>query len=228
MENLIENLNDAKDNVETQNALLKEYLPFVKKQIGNSTGLNTSIAKLDYDDRLSISMLVFVNCIKQYDERKGSFVNYVSVSIKNRLLDEAKSLSNKGNVVTIEEKQVEQLSQSAYDKDQERKELASEITQLNSILKKYAITFQELSTICPKQKRSRKQCYLIAKSLIDDRSMKEKLIKNLQISQQELSLKLGISIKTIEKYRKYIVTVALILMGDYPNIKAFLPGYEEI
>jgi hypothetical protein len=47
------------------------------------------------------------------------------------------------------------------------------------------------------------------------------------LAQAELAKEFGISPKTIEKYRKYIVTLSILLLGDYPGIKAYLPLYRE-
>ena len=49
-----------------------------------------------------------------------------------------------------------------------------------------------------------------------------------KLPQAQLASALFISPKTIEKHRKYIVTLIILLSGDYPGIRAFLPQYREV
>lgn len=219
------------DSAETER-LLSDYLPFIKKQISDLRHLS-----LEYDDMLSLAMLTFVGCIKQYTENRGSFLSFCSVCIRNRLIDESRrQKAYADNVIPLYPENTEnshavpELSASldSYSKEQERLVLCEEIDRLNTSLNSFGIRFQELPKICPKQDRSRRQCLALATEIIHSENYKTTLFNQKKLSQQELAKNLGISAKTVEKHRKYIITLVILLLGDYPGIRSFLPQYREV
>lgn len=228
MDNLNDKIELAKTNTSILNKLITEYQPFIKKEISKSV-----IYDLEYDDRLSIAMLVFMNCVYQYNEEKGNFLSFLSVSIKNRLIDEGRKLKRQISTIPFEQNEnneneilsltEEKASLYEYSKEEEQRRLKEEINVLSSILSQFHIDFSTLETICPKQKRSRHLCISLGKEIVSNEKMRLQLLKHHRISQSELAKKFKISEKTIEKHRKYIVVIAIILTGDFPSINAFLP-----
>lgn len=92
----------------------------------------------------------------------------------------------------------------------------------------YGISFRELTKLCPRQHRSRNLCLFLAKEIVGEDTYKKQLIQSKKLPKTELAGRFQISGKTIEKYRKYIVTLVILLLGDYPGIKTFLPEYKEV
>ncbi|MDR2933152.1 MAG: sigma-70 family RNA polymerase sigma factor [Oscillospiraceae bacterium] len=219
---------DAQNNRGEANRLVTEYLPLIKRQV--------SAAKsdaADYDDMLSIGMLAFLDAIYKYDPKRGAFIPYATLVIKNRLIDEYRKNSRAaGRVIPLfpddsAEKTVrsadETVSIRAYQADQERQMLAEEIDQLNNDLERHGISFQELTRICPKRARSRKQCTDLAQAVVGDEKLRADFIRNSRLPQTALAERFKLSPKTIEKHRKYIVTIIVMMLGDYPAIRTFLP-----
>lgn len=219
----------AKSDRHALDRLLSDYLPFIKKQIVASN------LGLDFDDMLSVAMLTFTGCVEQYDTEKGNFIAFASTSIKNRLIDEArKEGRHAGNVISLIKEdgavipQVEAISLQQYQVETQRQTLAYEIDALALNLLPFGIAFRELPKLSPRQNRARALCFGAAKLLLENDRMKEQLFVHKKLAQAELAAQLDISPKTLEKHRKYIVTVAVLMSGDYPNIKTFLPQNEEV
>lgn len=231
MNDLEQRVKEAKNSGELLEQLILDYLPFIKKQVGSMMGLG-----LEYDDMLSIAMLVFSNCVHQYEIERGNFLTFVKVSLKNRLIDESRrEMKNKMIVPLYKETEDEVLLQTEnqialqyYDKEIERKNLCIEIEDLSTKLEQFDITFSQLAAICPKHTRAKRQCYAIALAVSNDEVMKKKLMENKKIPQKELAGMFKISVKTIEKHRKYIVALVILIDGDYPGIQAFLPKSREV
>lgn len=223
---------DAQNNRNEANRLVSEYLPLIKSQVAAA---KSDI--MDYDDMLSIGMLAFLDAIRGYDSKRGSFISYAVLVIKSRLIDEYRKTSRSaGRVIPLfpddpKEKTArpvdEIISIREYQAEQERQMLSEEIGLLNEELERYGITFQELPQICPKQARSRKQCADLAKAVAADPKLREDFIRTSRIPQTTLSEQFKISPKTIEKHRRYIVTIVVMLLGDYPGICTFLPKEVE-
>lgn len=212
-------------------------MPFIKKVISE-----IPYSGLEYEEKLSIGMVVFMNCVKQYEQGRGEFkfISFSRVCIKNRIIDESRK-SNRliSKLIPLSHETEDDKERAAYapeddadivfyNKEQERLNLSYEIETFEKELVKYGIEFSMLSKICPKQDRSRNQCIKIAHFIVSNQSMKENLLKYNRVSQNEIALALNISPKTIEKHRKYIVTVVILLLGDYPLIQAFLPQFKEV
>jgi len=228
MEDLVKKIEAAKNGRDALDALTSEYLPFLKKEISKYDH-----AGLAYDEKLSIAMLVFINCVKQYDEKKGKFISFLSSSIKYRLIDQLRVNNSKPKIIPLnfnnknvdedDDNYIEdQVSVQIYRKDEEEKLLKDEIVAFNEELEIHSLSFNTLRKNCPKQKRSRESCIKIAVVIVNDPLMKGKYTKTGQLPQTEASLKTGVSVKTIEKYRKYIVALIILMLGDYPAITGFI------
>ncbi len=213
----------AKNDGGELEALLRDYLPFIRKQLGNLAGLG-----LEFDDMMSVAMVIFTNCVKQYEEGRGSFLTFTQISIKNRILDESRKEHRRGaKVVTLDAGGLlaDGVSFQNYSKEMERVALADEIDSLSTDLKLFGIDFEELARICPKQERARRLCIRLAHAVVNDDVMKDELLNRKRLALSRLAGDFDISPKTVEKHRKYIVALVLLLMGDYPHIRAFLPQY---
>lgn len=244
MDDLVVRIEAARKDALVMNGLVSDYVPLLKKEVGKFNGA------LTYDEKMSLAMLVFVNCINQYSETKGNFISFLSVSIKNRLIDQVRINEKDSKVISLNDSNhtngnnggsennrygsnensgyVEnQASLQLYKKEQEEETLRSEIQILQDELSRHSLTFSDLEKSCPKQIRSRKQCIKIAKIIINTPNMMKKFSETGRIPQAELSLLLGISVKTIEKYRKYIVALIIIHIGDYGGIKSFIPFWSD-
>ncbi len=223
----------AKHDNNELNKIIQEYIPFMKKVLSETICLN-----LEYDDKLSIAMLVFMSCVKQYEKGRGSFLTFVSTCIKNRLIDEGRKNKRKtSNLIPLSQQDESdeinsplegKASIEVYNKEEERLNISYEIKEFEEKLKIFGIKFSELEKISPKQDRARNQCIEVARFIVSNDSMKENFLKYNRLPQGELAIAFNISVKTIEKHRKYIVTIVLLFLGDYPLIQAFLPQFREV
>lgn len=218
----------AKSDSARLDQLLKDYLPFIKKQMRNVTDA----------DWLTVAMLAFVNSVKQYEPERGNFLSFASLCIRSRIIDELRKESGYSSKVVPLYKEDEndniispadfEVSMKNYNKELERQMLADEIDALSIELKAFGISFAQLPKICPKQERSRKLCLRLAKEVIKDQMLKTTFFNTHRIPQATLADRFEVSVKTIEKHRKFIVTIVILLNGGYPGIRTFLPQYKEV
>lgn len=217
---------NAQENTAALEQLIKDYLPFIKKQL---TGFRSQA--LEYEDMLSTATLVFINCVKQYQSGRGGFLPFVQISIKNRLIDEMRREarrqhlplhSTEGRETAAEEI----LAFSDYNQKMEQLNLSLEIDCFSKELAGYDITLMELSRKSPRHRKSRLLSLRIAQALLMDEAKSCQLRNRHLLPQKELAAEFQISVKTIEKHRKYIVALFLLISGNYPCINAFLPKPE--
>lgn len=220
MEQLEHRVAAAGQDRQAMDSLLREYLPFVKKQAAQGG------PGLDYDDRLSLAMVAFAGAVQQYSPQRGAFLPFAATCIRNRLTDESRrELRHSGRQVPLEEGQ-DQAAPSPYDVKLEREVLAGEIADFDRALSPCGVTFRELPQACPTQRRARARCLQLAACIAADEVLRAGFLRTGRLPQGELARRFHLSVKTLEKHRKYITALAVLLTGDFPGIRAFLPKGE--
>lgn len=230
MEELGREIAEAKRDKKAAGELIEHYMPFIKKQAAAF-----EIPFIEYEDRLSIAMLAFLTSIRQYSDEKGGFLALAALNIRNRIIDEYRRQARYQKkllpLYSEEEHEVEErlsnMARIRYDREEERQMLAEEIEEYTKELKQHEISFAALLSVCPKQERARKQCMAAAWAARNNEKHMEHFKKTGRLPNKELALELGISVKTIEKHRQYIIAILILLAGDFPAIATYLPEGKE-
>ena len=81
--NLEEKVLLAQKDGNFRNDIIKEYNKFILSCAKKTVGVYIS----EQDDEMSVAMIAFDEAITKYDSSKGSFINFASIIIKNRLID---------------------------------------------------------------------------------------------------------------------------------------------
>ena len=108
-------------------------------------------------------------------------------------------------------------------RQQQNAALVEEIDLLEEQLGRFDIEFDSLEALSPKHERVRQRCMRAALRLTGDTDMARQLARTGRLPVSQLAKASGVPIKTIEKFRKYIITIAIIYINDYSGIAAFLP-----
>jgi RNA polymerase sigma factor len=214
--------------------LIKRFRPLVIKTASSLSGKYIDAAR---DDELSIGMLAVNQAIDTFKSEGGtSFFNYAEIVIKRRLIDYYRkeqrqkkaipfsSLGGEGpdendNVINLIE---HRQALDEFQKEQESKERRDEIISYTKRLKDYGIQFADLVKNAPKHEDARLRALEVAR-LVAGRS---DLIAHLE-NKKELPLKqieglVSVSRKTLERQRKYIIAMAIIICGEFKFLKEYL------
>ena len=219
-----------------QNELIHSYKPFVAKTV-------SSVCKRyihESDDEFSIGLIAFNEAIQKFTPEKGnSLISFSEVLIKRRVIDYIRMQSTKYKTLSMDT--ITQDGQDNYEhhyidmelsiddfkqkKDGElRKE---EILQFNEKIHQYDLSLKDLIHYSPKHADARKNAIMVAKILTENESLKNSLIKNKRLPMKQLESCVPLSRKTLERNRKYIIAISLILIGDYVYLKDYLKGVLE-
>lgn len=232
MQNLLAKINQAKTDSAALDSLLHEYLPFIRQEAGRQ-----AVPGIEYDDRVSIGMLTFANCVRQYQPDRGNFLSYTTVAIRNRLIDEARKQARAAqNTIPLETEDrenavisfQEQAAIQAHTRQQQRAALAEEIALLSGQLQGFRVRFDDLDRQCPKHSRLRQECIQAAAALAKDPMQARRLMETRRLPIAYLAETSGLPVKTLEKFRRYLVAIAVIFIGDYPNIRSFVTPEEGL
>lgn len=218
----------AKLNTETKENLIKEYIPFIMSCAQKISGRYIDSAN---DEEYSIALEAFSEAIDQYQEEKGSFLTFAHYVIKCRLYDYFRKAkkhkehevfddieSEQSQIVSINDK----ISSNRYFEETKNNDLALEITMLRDKLLEWNITFNDLSEISPKHKRTRKMCIKIGMYISEDKILLKSFMDNKLLPSKKIQEIFKIPIKKFERFRKYIIAVVIIKCGDYEQISEYI------
>jgi RNA polymerase sigma factor len=219
-----------KGNQTLHNQLIQQYKPFIIKTV-------SSVCKRfirEEDDELSIGLIAFNEAIEKYSPHKGgSFISFAELLIKRRLIDYIRKEAKVREVVLHTDEEDENAVQTYLDtklsidefyKQIEQEQRREEIIHYQQVLKEFGIHFHDLVEQSPKHKDARINAINVAKLLVDNEELLKQLFQKKQLPIKQLENMAEVSRKTIERNRKYIIAVAIILAGDYVYLKDYIKG----
>lgn len=218
------------------NTVLEDYKPFIKKTV-------SSVCKryiYESDDEFSIGLIAFHDAILKYNHERGSSViSFSEVIIKRKVIDYIRkngkvqdisidfALAGDGDEET--NLTLDQLvSVEEYRKQKEAQLRREEISSFKEQLTQYKLTFNDLIEQSPKHDDARVNAILIAKKVVASVELMDYLLEKKRLPIKKLEKQVNVSRKTIERNRKYIIAIALILVGDYVYLRDYLKGRLEI
>ncbi|MDR2168241.1 MAG: hypothetical protein LBE35_10415 [Clostridiales bacterium] len=224
MDNIEQLVFEAQSDPRKLNRLIEDFLPFIKKCVAASR-----VQRQSREDALTVAMLAFADAVAAYEAGKGAFTAYAQVAIRNRLIDDFRADNRKKalDIPALDESGWEtSLSVREHEFQLEQSSLRLEIEEIAEILAAWGISFADLVKISPKQRRTRAQCGYIANLILENQAWQRQLFINRRLPSKEMCASHGVSLKTLEKYRKYIVALCIILAGDFPRLRAFVPVFK--
>ncbi|CAM3484673.1 RNA polymerase sigma factor SigI [Aeromicrobium ponti] len=217
------------------NELIDSYKPFIAKTV-------SSVCKRyihESDDEFSIGLIAFNEAIQKYSPDKGSsLISFSEVLIKRRVIDyirkqsKYQNLSFNGGANLDEDESAgssieDELSIEDFRKKNDDELRREEILQFTQILQQFDLTFTDLIEQSPKHADARKNAMAVAKILVENEELKTILIEKKRLPIKQLESYVSLSRKTIERNRKYIIAISLILAGDYVYLKDYIKGVLE-
>ena len=187
------------------------------------------------DDEWSVALRAVSSALDSYDQKKGEFWSYAALVMDSRLKDYYRSISRKSPEIPVRPEAFEgeleeddpdfrtQLEVQKHTGFVEDTSLHDEILALQEELKKYDISFFELTECSPKAEKTRRSCAdLIKAFFVPPPPLVKKMRKSGILPVKELLSRTNLSRKLVDRYRKYLITSALILDGDYPGLSEYL------
>ncbi|MCC3358677.1 RNA polymerase sigma factor SigI [Bacillus sp. REN16] len=221
-------------NQQLQNKLIEDYKPFIAKNV-------SAVCKRyinESDDEFSIGLIAFNEALEKYSKEKGSsFLSFGELLIKRRVIDYIRKEARVRNINFISNGETDEegaqskieasLSVEEYQRKVEQEQRKEEILHFHKVLQEFGLSFQELLEISPKHADARQNAIMVSKAVVENENLKVTLFEKKQLPIKQLESKVTVSRKTIERNRKYIIAMAIILTGDYVYLKDYLKGVLE-
>lgn len=206
------------------NDLISDYKNFISSCAQKTLGRYVT----DQDDEMSIAMLAFHEAIQKYEMQKGSFLNFAHIIIKNRIIDyirkehkntnsipfsNLEKVDDDGNTIEFD---IEAPINNSFD-------IKHELEVLSIELRQFDITYFELTKVTPKSKKTKLACQKVIEFILNHPIMISELKTKKYLPIKLIMETVSIDRKIIERHRKYIIAVVIILSGQYDLIAEYFP-----
>ena len=225
---LAEQVYAAKKNTLAADALVRQYLPFIKSETAKFIH---RFPKEGEDDELSIAMFAFHEAVLKYQKIRGAFLKFAAVNIKNRLIDYTRRENRHMGIVSLDETE-EEDSRSMLEKLQDQRNeiqekenqsaAKDEILQFSKELSKYGLSLTDISDNCPRQNRTLSACHQALSYAKQNPDVFEKLLGTKRLPISLLAEGSGVDRKTLERHRKYIIAILLAYTNGFEIIRGHL------
>ncbi|MDW7674607.1 MAG: RNA polymerase sigma factor SigI [Bacillota bacterium] len=226
-------INAQNGDKEAREVLIKKFTPFILKVASGMTG---RFVKVGHDDEVSIGMMAFDEAINNYCSDKGvSFLSFAETVIKRRLIDHFRREGRNSKVIpfsSIERNEdgdesptivadAEQ-AKANYVAKLDAEERQAEIIQYSQLLAQYGISFSELVEVSPKHDDARLRAMSVAWIIAGNTRYRTYLLEKKSLPLKQLEQEVKVSRKTLERQRKYIIAVVLVLIGEFNYLREYI------
>ena len=159
-------------------------------------------------------------------------MKFAALVIKRRLIDygrrEKRFAGNVSLSTSVSDDDSLSIEDTISDSERPHEELHArddfkrEIEELTVQLSGFGITLSDVAASCPRQERTLKACRDVLLFVMKNPALTEKLRETKKLPMTEIHHGSGVEKKTLERHRKYIVTLLLIYSNGYDSIRAHL------
>lgn len=224
---IIKQVYDAKTDINVADDFIRAYIPFIRKEASKyMNGLCT-----EQDDEYSISLMAFHEAILSFEKNKGSFLNYAALIIKSRLIDYSRTESrHKGHISIYEESHEddtalhEKLADTTdpYADYTGLEATKQEIEELKSVMKSFGLSLSDVADNAPKQDRTLEACSRVVNYAKRNPQLLDEVLRTKKLPISNLAKETQVEKKTLERHRKYLLSMLIILTNGYEIIRGHI------
>ena len=223
-------------DVNSREQLLEKHRDFVAKVCSNVCYKHLA---WENDEELSIGLMALNEAIDAFDVKASvKFTTFARTVIKRRLIDyirsQAKYTNEQLNTFRDDIDELEAASnarsQELYQEGQYHENLSDIMEYYAEKLSEFDIDINQLFKISPKHKDTRDSLFKAALTINQDQTMLQYLLRYGHLPIKNLSTACNLSRKVLEKGRKYIIALVLILIDPkLAQLQSFVsyPTHEE-
>jgi RNA polymerase sigma factor len=229
-------LDDSIDKIqsgdtELRNQIIEAYSPFVASTVSSVCQRYIT----ESDDEFSIGLIAFNESLDKFTPDKGkSVIGFSEMVIKNRVIDYIRKESSSIDLFNHSSLQLDNdeeskfnardsVDVSAYREEIDNTNRQDEILKFQDKLAEFNLTMKELMNQAPKHIDARINAIKVAEVLIQNEDLRSTFYETKKIPMKDLLKEdLPVTRKTVERNRKYIISLAIILDNDFVFLKDYL------
>lgn len=235
---MVESLNSLALSAKNDEAAREKLIKSNSQTILRSA---SSVAKryiTENDDEWSIAMYAFSRAIDVYSPERGDFLPFAQMLIHRSLIDYFRAEARHAQEVPVDPEVMEGNGEEAetdavylavveQSTQSDDHSLRDEILEANELFSSFGFSFYDLTACSPKQEKTRRECILAVRYMLKPKERTEDFKRSGRLPIREIRKATGASVKTLDRYRKYLVAVIILLSGDFPHLAEYLKPFRE-
>ncbi|MEW5932196.1 MAG: RNA polymerase sigma-I factor [Bacillota bacterium] len=216
---------------DARESLLRDYQPFVLRVVARMRGRFVTASS----EEASVALVAFNEAIDSYRPGQGvGFLSFSETVIRRRLIDHFRRQvrgarevplsaleeeDEEGGTYSPVEVEAARAAHQAYVESWERRE---EVMRFGARLRELGLTLDDLVRVSPRHRDARQRALRAARYLADRPGLGRQVLARGELPMRELEANLGLGRKMLERNRKYILALTLVLMEDFPYLQDYL------
>ncbi|NMA63445.1 MAG: hypothetical protein GX964_05390 [Syntrophomonadaceae bacterium] len=199
----------------------EEALPFCLKVAARTCGRYVS----KEDDEASVAYMAFLEAFSQYEPERGRFYLYLGRVVRSRVIDFHRREKKQRSIpfsALLPDDDFEVADESAIEEILQEMARKQEIQKLAGLLQGFDISFADLVEVSPKHWRVRETAKEAGWQLAGDEEMMAYLLKTGNLPLKMLVEKGGFKRKSLERHRKFVIAVSLIVYHDFDYLRSYV------
>ncbi len=219
---------------DVRDSLIRQYQPFILRV---AASISRRFLKPGQDDEFGVAMMGFNEAIDCYNPAgKVPFLSFAELVMRRRLVDHFRSQS--AHLRELPLSSLEQdgederdylnvhplvyAAESAHARWEESMERREEIALFQGILNQYGLDYRTLAKATPKHSDTRRRLLEISHEVAAASHLVREIRRRRALPIGEIADLSGLSRKTIERHRKYLLGLILALTSDLPIFHSYL------
>lgn len=215
-----------------RDALLRAYSPFVLRV--TSSAAKRYINK-GTDDEFSVALVAMNEAIDRFEgDRNASFLHFAETVIRRRLIDyfrsqqasrravvwsEFDAVDDEDNALNFAEVE---SAVTAHARHVEQQDRVREIELYGEALSGFGLSFSELTEIAPKHADARENAMEVARIIAESEELRRYVFDKKSLPLKALKNLTTTSRKTLERQRKYILAIVILLCGEFDYLREYI------
>lgn len=213
----------------------ERFLEHYRNRILRLAGRITGRVLTESDEEWSVAFLAVSYALDTFLPSKGDFWPYAALVIRSRMGDYYRTQARHSSEVSTRPDVFEgNLNEDDPDFSMQAQvqnkvahfvdtSLRDEIFALQEELDDYDISFFDLAQSSPKSAKTRQACSALVRALFTPPPpLVPEMRRKKSLPVKKLLERVEAARKLVDRYRKYLITSALILDGDYPGLADYL------
>lgn len=217
-------------NVEEENECIRNYYPFIRKTV---SGVCKRFIHPGADEEFSIGLLAFREALHQFEPNKGtSFLAFARLVIKRRIIDYIRREQRRIKAVSLDYRDEEReslenaaeviVSLNKYRQKVENEARKEELQMLTRKLEKFNVSLSEIAAQRPLHGDARQNMVRVARSIYGNEAVLNAIYTKQRMPMNQIMEIVDMSRKTIERNRKYILALVIIMTEKYQYLYEYV------
>ncbi len=209
-------------NINAIDDIYSEIMPFCLRVCSKTCGRYIN----ENDEESSIARFSILEAFDTYDPEKGKILGYLGRVIRSRIIDFKRSEKKKQTISLWEiqnnKNGIEVVSDNSLEDIVDELARKQEIDVFSQALQSYDINFDDLVKNSPRHNKTREMAKQIAWKIASEEVYRAYLLDKKKLPVKMLEDREMVSRKLVDRYRRYIIANALIIIYDLSYLKPYV------